>query len=97
MNLLIAIMSDAYAQIQENAKAADSRSLADMEKELEQLVYFFASLYRPERSKDDYEFLFFTKKMKESEVEVADQMQEIVQDLKNTFEERFQKLEDIIT
>lgn len=35
MNLLIAIMSDSYARIQENSKAADARALADMEMEME--------------------------------------------------------------
>jgi hypothetical protein len=30
MNLLIAIMSDSYARVQENSKSADSRALANM-------------------------------------------------------------------
>ena len=45
MNLLIAIMGDAYNRVQENSKAADARALANMELEMEQLVYFFKSLY----------------------------------------------------
>jgi ABC-type multidrug transport system fused ATPase/permease subunit len=41
MNMLIAIMSDAYERVQANSAAADVRSLADMELEYEEVVHFF--------------------------------------------------------
>jgi F0F1-type ATP synthase membrane subunit b/b' len=41
MNMLIAIMSDAYERVQSNAAAADARQLADMQLEYEEIVYYF--------------------------------------------------------
>lgn len=38
MNMLIAIMSDTYARVQENAEAADTRSIAEMCHEMEVVV-----------------------------------------------------------
>ena len=47
LNMLIAIMSDSYARVQNNAVAADCRALAELELELEELVYFFYSTFKP--------------------------------------------------
>ena len=46
MNMLIAIMSDTYARVQENAEAADTRSLAEMCHEMEVVVRIFSFKFR---------------------------------------------------
>ena len=63
MNLLIAIMSDSYARIQENAVVTDARSLAGMILETEQLVYYYKLYISPESVKSSYYFLFYSKEI----------------------------------
>jgi len=45
MNMLIAIMSDAYERVQSNAQAADTKILADMILEMEELFRFFKTSF----------------------------------------------------
>ena len=59
MNLLIAIMSDSYARVQENAKAADARAMASMILEQEELYYLFKRIGGV--VPDVHHYQFFTK------------------------------------
>jgi uncharacterized membrane protein len=61
MNMLIAIMSDAYERVQANSAAADARSLADMELEYEELIYFFQTRFGTAKIDNLYSYIFFTK------------------------------------
>lgn len=46
MNMLIAIMGDTYARVQENSVAADARSVAAMAVECEEIFRMFTALFR---------------------------------------------------
>lgn len=59
--MVIAIMGDSYARVQANAIAADARSLAELELEMEELVNLYYSKFKPEKLKDVYYFCFCTK------------------------------------
>jgi hypothetical protein len=72
MNLLIAIMSDSYARVTENAVAADSRSLADMILETEQLVFYYKKYFNPDSVKSEFYFLFYTMAIDKQEEEESD-------------------------
>ncbi len=60
LNMLIALMSDSYARVQTNAVAADCRALAQLELELEELVYFFYSIWKPHLIENKYYYCFCT-------------------------------------
>lgn len=56
--MLIAIMGDSYARVQANAIAADCRSLAELELEMEQLVSFFFKWFTPHKINNSYSYCF---------------------------------------
>ena len=64
MNLLIAIISDSYARIQANSVSANSRALAEMILEMEQITNLFKSA---EAVKNEYFYLFYTEEVDTSE------------------------------
>ena len=59
--MLIAIMGDSYARVQANAIAADARSLAELELELDQLINFYYSKIKHGALDDSYYYCFATK------------------------------------
>ena len=61
MNMLIALMSDSYTRVQTNAIAADCRALAELELELEELVYFFYTIFSPSRLENRFYYSFCTQ------------------------------------
>jgi hypothetical protein len=69
MNMLIAIMSDTYARVQENAEAADTRSLAEMCHEMEVVVRMFSFNFRRSVAHSAYKYSFFTKVITEEELQ----------------------------
>src|ERR1700761_1861799 len=54
MNMLIAIMSDVYQRVQENAVSADAKSLADMTLEMEEFISIVKGLFTPDAVKEDH-------------------------------------------
>lgn len=61
MNLLIAIMSEVVGKVQENSHAADSRSLAEMLHEVENIVYFFRQTICRRQEYTSYFYCFMTE------------------------------------
>jgi len=96
MNLLIAIMSDSYARVTENAVAADSRSLADMILETEQLVFYYKKYFNPDSVKSEFYFLFYTMAIdkQEEEAETDDSSQNI-EDIKSQLVAISEKLDKL--
>jgi len=61
MNMLIALMADSYTRVQTNAIAADCRALAELELELEELVYFFYTIFKPSLLENKFYYSFCTQ------------------------------------
>lgn len=59
--MLIAIMSDSYSRVQTNAIAADARALAEMEKEMEEVVQYILQFINPNAIKDEFYYCFTTQ------------------------------------
>jgi len=61
MNMLIAIMADAYERVQSNAISADAKQLAEMEHEYEELMRVLLLVFKPQVIKQNLQYLFFTR------------------------------------
>lgn len=68
MNMLIAIMSGAYERVQSNAISADTKILADMILEMEELARFFKTKFGSSLNEDASYYLMFSR-TKEAGVE----------------------------
>ena len=61
MNMLIALMADSYARVQTNAASADARALAEMLKEMDEVVQFLYKIFKPLALKDTFYYCFQTQ------------------------------------
>ncbi len=61
MNMLIAIMSDAYERVQSNAQSADSKILADMILEMEELTRFFKNKFGSGIDDEAKQYMIFSR------------------------------------
>jgi hypothetical protein len=67
MNLLIALISDSYATIQANQVSTNTRSLAEMLLEMEQITNLFKRVFSPDSVKNEYMYMFYTEELDTSE------------------------------
>jgi hypothetical protein len=77
--------------VQTNAASADAAALADMEKELEEVVHFLASKFKPELIRSGY-FYFFVCVVNDGEEE--GDWEGMVGQLKKTIEDSTGELEN---
>lgn len=98
MNMLIAIMSDTYARVQEGAASADARSLAEMELEMEEMTRFFFLVIRPSKVESEYQYSFYTKEMtKEDQTEEPPATKVDAVATVEQFNDKWVKLTELVT
>jgi len=92
MNMLIAIMSDAYERVQANAMSADYRSMAQMLQEMEEVMNYILHVFRPEAVKTKYQYLFFTTAGNVSDGIDNQMWSGMVGELKNTIKQAEERI-----
>ena len=88
--MVIALMGDSYTRVQTNAIAADARALAEMELEMEQVVYSLLMMFRPHLIKTNFYYCFQTSI---NDADGDEDWEGTVGQLKRTIEEATENLE----